>query len=178
MSSSSSQEPRSSTRGRPIVDRGGCCDPQRQTDSATALPELVRPRPLPSAHLPQTHLGGELGDILRSAADAGQRVRPVGAGHSFTPVAAGDDVMISLDHLSGIIAVDEESGRVRFHAGTRLRDIRLCSRPSGWPWPIRATSIRRRSPGRSRRAPTGPGSGSPGSREPSPVSRSWLLTAP
>ena len=74
---------------------------------------------------------GELGDILRSAADAGQRVRPVGAGHSFTPVAAGDDVMISLDHLSGIIAVDEESGRVRFHAGTRLRDIPALLAPFG-----------------------------------------------
>ncbi|MGO2615191.1 MAG: FAD-binding protein, partial [Brevibacterium aurantiacum] len=74
---------------------------------------------------------GELGEILRSAADVSQRVRPVGAGHSFTPVAAGDDVMISLDHLSGIIAVDEESGRVRFHAGTRLRDIPALLAPFG-----------------------------------------------
>ncbi|WP_092105585.1 MULTISPECIES: D-arabinono-1,4-lactone oxidase [Brevibacterium] len=66
---------------------------------------------------------GELGEVLRSAANAGQRVRAVGAGHSFTPIAAGEEVMINLDHLSGIITVDEASGRVRFHAGTRLRDI-------------------------------------------------------
>ena len=66
---------------------------------------------------------GELGDVLQAAATSGQRVRAVGAGHSFTPIAAGDDVMISLDHFSGIIAVDEERQRVRFHAGTRLRDI-------------------------------------------------------
>ena len=74
---------------------------------------------------------GALAEVLTSAADAGHRVRPVGAGHSFTPVAAGDDVMINLDHLSGIITVDEASGRVRFHAGTRLRDIPALLAPFG-----------------------------------------------
>ncbi|XBV88980.1 D-arabinono-1,4-lactone oxidase [Brevibacterium sp. CBA3109] len=74
---------------------------------------------------------GELGEVLQSAARAGQRVRPVGAGHSFTPVAAGDDVMINLDHMSGIITVDEVSRRVRFHAGTRLRDIPALLAPFG-----------------------------------------------
>nr|WP_180957462.1 D-arabinono-1,4-lactone oxidase [Brevibacterium antiquum] len=74
---------------------------------------------------------GELGEVLQSAAKAGQRVRPVGAGHSFTPVAAGDDVMINLDHMSGIITVDEVSRRVRFHAGTRLRDIPALLAPFG-----------------------------------------------
>lgn len=74
---------------------------------------------------------GELGEVLRSVANAGQRVRAVGAGHSFTPIAAGDDVMINLDHLSGIITVDEATGRVRFHAGTRLRDIPALLAPFG-----------------------------------------------
>lgn len=74
---------------------------------------------------------GELGEILTSAANAGQRVRAVGAGHSFNPVAAGDEVMINLDHLSGIITVDEPSQRVRFHAGTRLRDIPALLAPFG-----------------------------------------------
>nr|WP_257930127.1 MULTISPECIES: D-arabinono-1,4-lactone oxidase [unclassified Brevibacterium] len=74
---------------------------------------------------------GELSEVLTSAAEAGQRVRPVGAGHSFTPVAAGDEVMVNLDHLSGIISVDEASQRVRFHAGTRLRDIPALLAPFG-----------------------------------------------
>nr|GKH16718.1 hypothetical protein CE91St29_10310 [Corynebacterium striatum] len=39
-------------------------------------------------------------------------VRTVGAGHSFTPVAAGDDVMMNLDHLSGIVNVDRQLKRV------------------------------------------------------------------
>ena len=74
---------------------------------------------------------GELREVLQTAATEGQRVRAVGAGHSFTPVAAGDEVMISLDHLSGIITVDEASRRVRFHAGTRLRDIPELLAPFG-----------------------------------------------
>lgn len=74
---------------------------------------------------------GELSDVVQAAANAGQRLRTVGAGHSFTPVAAGDDVMVNLDHLSGIIAVDEANQRVRFHAGTRLRDIPALLAPFG-----------------------------------------------
>lgn len=65
----------------------------------------------------------ELADTVTTAAADGRRIRVVGAGHSFTPVAAGDDVMISLDDLTGIVVVDAERRRVRFHAGTRLRDI-------------------------------------------------------
>lgn len=73
----------------------------------------------------------ELSTLIAGAASAGDRVRVVGAGHSFTPVAAGEDVMISLDGLSGIVAVDEATGRVRFHAGTRLRDIPALLSPYG-----------------------------------------------
>lgn len=74
---------------------------------------------------------GELSTLVAAAAEDGQRIRVVGAGHSFTPVAAGDDVMISLDELSGIVSADPASGRVRFHAGTRLRDIPALLAPFG-----------------------------------------------
>ena len=73
----------------------------------------------------------ELSEIVTAAAAAGDRLRVVGAGHSFTPVAAGDDVMVSLDGLSGIVAVDEARKRVRFAAGTRLRDIPGLLEPFG-----------------------------------------------
>ncbi|WP_278189860.1 D-arabinono-1,4-lactone oxidase [Brevibacterium sp. ZH18] len=73
----------------------------------------------------------ELSGIVQTAANDGQRVRVVGAGHSFTPVAAGDDMMINLDRLSGLISADEATGRVRFHAGTRLRDIPSLLAPYG-----------------------------------------------
>jgi FAD-linked oxidoreductase len=73
----------------------------------------------------------ELSSVVARASADGDRLRVVGAGHSFTPVAAGDDVMINLDHMSGIVAVDEARARVRFHAGTRLRDIPALLEPFG-----------------------------------------------
>ena len=60
---------------------------------------------------------------MRRATADGLRVRVVGAGHSFTPIARTDDVLVSLDGLTGIEAVDDTSGRVRVRAGTRLFDL-------------------------------------------------------
>ena len=57
------------------------------------------------------------------------RLRVLGAGHSFTPVAATDGTLINLDHLSGLIAVD--GMRARFRAGTRLRDVPALLAPYG-----------------------------------------------
>lgn len=61
----------------------------------------------------------------------GEGVRTVGAGHSFSPVAAGTQSMLNLDHLSGLVRVDQETKRVRFLAGTRLRDIPGLLAPHG-----------------------------------------------
>ncbi|HIZ99380.1 MAG TPA: FAD-binding protein [Candidatus Janibacter merdipullorum] len=63
----------------------------------------------------------ELAGQVRSAADEGRRLRPVGSGHSFTAIARAEDLRLSLEHLSGIVAADRESGRVRVLAGTPLR---------------------------------------------------------
>ena len=72
----------------------------------------------------------EVQHIIRTL-PAGQRVRAVGGGHSFTPVAAGAGAMISLDKLAGIINVDRETKRVRFLAGTRLYRIPEYLQPFG-----------------------------------------------
>ena len=61
--------------------------------------------------------------VLRSAADRGLRVRPVGAGHSFTAAAVTDGVLLRLDHLSGVTGIDHATGRVRVLAGTRLHEL-------------------------------------------------------
>ena len=61
--------------------------------------------------------------VVRSAADRGLRVRPVGAGHSFTAAAVTDGVLLRLDHLSGVTSVDAATGRVRVLAGTRLHQL-------------------------------------------------------
>ena len=63
----------------------------------------------------------ELVDMVHSSAAAGRRIRPVGSGHSFTPIAQAGDTRLSLRHLSGIVAADQATGRVRVLAGTPLR---------------------------------------------------------
>lgn len=58
--------------------------------------------------------------ILADARAAGHSVRAVGSGHSFSPLCATDGMQISLDAMTGLTAVDADSGRVRVRAGTRL----------------------------------------------------------
>ncbi|GAA2157562.1 D-arabinono-1,4-lactone oxidase [Pedococcus bigeumensis] len=57
--------------------------------------------------------------ILR-AGTRGIPVKVVGAGHSFTAIAATDGLQLRLDQLTGITGVDRERGRVRVLAGTPL----------------------------------------------------------
>lgn len=65
----------------------------------------------------------ELADVVGAAAQAGLRVKPIGAGHSFSPIAATDGVQLDLSALSGLSAVDREGGRVRVLAGTPLHQL-------------------------------------------------------
>jgi FAD/FMN-containing dehydrogenase len=68
------------------------------------------------------------------AAREGRRVRVVGAGHSFSEIAAPEDVALTLDGLSGIVARGE--GWVRVRAGTRLRNLNAALSRSGEALPI------------------------------------------
>ena len=61
-----------------------------------------------------------LAGVLAAAARDGKPVRMVGAGHSFSPLVACDGVIVSLDKLQGILAVDTTTRIARVHAGTRL----------------------------------------------------------
>ncbi|MFI5959995.1 D-arabinono-1,4-lactone oxidase [Cryptosporangium sp. NPDC051539] len=80
---------------------------QRWTPAAVATPASV----------------DDLAATVLDAADRGLRVKPIGAGHSFTSIAATDGVQISLDALSGVVSADAASGLVTLRGGTRLRDI-------------------------------------------------------
>jgi L-gulonolactone oxidase len=73
----------------------------------------------------------ELAAVIRQAAAAGQRVKPIGAGHSFTAIAVTDGVQVRLDNLSGLIAADPASGLVTLYAGTRLHQIPALLAPHG-----------------------------------------------
>ncbi len=50
-------------------------------------------------------------------------VRPVGAGHSFSPLVPTEGTLVSLGRLSGIVDHDADSLQATLWAGTRLGDI-------------------------------------------------------
>jgi FAD/FMN-containing dehydrogenase len=76
-------------------------------------------------------------EIARCVADAGasgQRLHVVGAGHSWSPIAAPDGIAVTLDRFTGIVQRNEGSVTVR--AGTRLRDLNRLLAQSGEALPI------------------------------------------
>lgn len=64
----------------------------------------------------------ELVTFVKKCAAQHITIRVVGAGHSFTPLVATSEALVSLDHLSGIDHIDEAEKLVTLWAGTRLRD--------------------------------------------------------
>lgn len=58
-----------------------------------------------------------------AAASQGLGVKAVGAGHSFTGIAAAPGVLLELDDLQGLVSADAAIGRVTLLAGTRLHRI-------------------------------------------------------
>lgn len=73
----------------------------------------------------------EIGRIVRDAASSKSTVRPLGAGHSFTPVAVTDGHRVQLDKMTGFVGRDDDAGTVTLRAGTRLRDVPGILRPQG-----------------------------------------------
>lgn len=73
----------------------------------------------------------EVVDAVVSASESGTRVKCVGAGHSFTPAAATDGVLVTLDDLTGIESIVPTRGsdgrvdgaEVTVWAGTRLHKL-------------------------------------------------------
>jgi len=78
--------------------------------------QTARPRRVASPRSAQ-----EVADqVLRAGAD-GLTVRMAGTGHSFTPVAATDGLLLRPGGLTGIRSVDEAAGLVTAEAGCPLR---------------------------------------------------------
>ncbi|MFI1470956.1 D-arabinono-1,4-lactone oxidase [Streptomyces wuyuanensis] len=66
---------------------------------------------------------GELAEAVRGAAEDGLRVKTVGAGHSFTAIAATDGLLIRPDLLTGIREIDRTAMTVTVEAGTPLKRL-------------------------------------------------------
>lgn len=80
----------------------------------------VESRPVRIAHPAST---AEVVAVVREATAAGLPVKAVGAGHSFTPIAATDGILLRLDRMATILAADTETGRVRVQAGISLHEL-------------------------------------------------------
>ena len=65
----------------------------------------------------------EVARIVRQAHEAGQRVKVIGAGHSFTATAMTDGVMLRLDKMTKTLNVDREAEQVHVQAGATLHDF-------------------------------------------------------
>jgi len=59
----------------------------------------------------------EVREAIRRARAAGQRVKVVGSGHSFTDIACTDGRMLTLDALNRVVAVDEATRPSRSRRG-------------------------------------------------------------
>ena len=65
----------------------------------------------------------EAAQMVKQAASAGERVKVVGSGHSFTPAAVTDGRLLRINKLSGVYSVDRSAGTVTVGAGTTLNDL-------------------------------------------------------
>jgi L-gulonolactone oxidase len=65
----------------------------------------------------------EVSNAVADAAERGARIKPVGAGHSFTSIAATDGIQLRLDSLAGIRHADTQTGLVTVLSGTRLHAL-------------------------------------------------------
>ena len=65
----------------------------------------------------------EILNIVKQCNLTGKNLRVIGAGHSFTPLAVTNGILLSLHHLSGIKEIDHENKRVTVWAGTTLIEL-------------------------------------------------------
>ncbi|MDP3951165.1 D-arabinono-1,4-lactone oxidase [Microbacterium sp.] len=68
---------------------------------------------------------------VQAAIAHGLQIKAVGAGHSFTGIAAAPGVLLELDDMQGLVSVDTDRARVTLLAGTRLHRIPRLLAPYG-----------------------------------------------
>lgn len=65
----------------------------------------------------------EIAATIRAAAQRGERVRPVGSGHSFSAIAAPQDVQLRFDRYAQLVSLDTTTGLVTVQAGMPLHRL-------------------------------------------------------
>lgn len=66
---------------------------------------------------------GELAEVVGRAGEAGRQITTIGSGHSFTPTALSDDLLLDVSRIAGVIAVDRDSGLIEVGGGTVLAEL-------------------------------------------------------
>ncbi|PJJ62195.1 D-arabinono-1,4-lactone oxidase [Compostimonas suwonensis] len=74
---------------------------------------------------------GAVQRAVQAAVRTGERVKAVGAGHSFSGIAVPAGILLELTELSGLVGVDAARSRATLAAGTRLRDVPALLAPHG-----------------------------------------------
>ena len=64
----------------------------------------------------------ELVEIVLKAAQEGRTIRVMGEGHSFSPLLETEVYIVSLRHLSGLVALDKEASTATAWAGMSIKD--------------------------------------------------------
>ena len=64
-----------------------------------------------------------IAELVKAGHDRGGRVKAVGSGHSFTSIAAADDVLVRLDRYRPEPGVNTDTGEVTVGAGTPLHEL-------------------------------------------------------
>ncbi|WP_372965775.1 D-arabinono-1,4-lactone oxidase [Marinobacter sp.] len=65
----------------------------------------------------------ELQEIVANPGHKNSRLRPVGSGHSFSPLVPTNDILVSLARLNGILSHDDSRCRARIATGTLLGQL-------------------------------------------------------
>jgi FAD-linked oxidoreductase len=91
-----------------------------------ARTQRCRPRAI---HQPDSE--AEVADLLGRASAAGETVRAVGAGHSWTDVACTDGHLVSLDRLARVLDIDVQQRRVTVEAGIRIHRLNDALKAAG-----------------------------------------------
>jgi FAD/FMN-containing dehydrogenase len=70
-------------------------------------------------------------DLVRRAREEGKHVRVAGSGHSFTPLLETDGVLVSTEHLHGVVGVDHDRMEATIQAGTEIGELGPTLREDG-----------------------------------------------
>ncbi len=77
----------------------------------------------------------EVQRVVREAQSAGRRVRVLGSGHSPSDIAMSDDVLVSLERMNSVVAIDPKARTATVQGGTTLAQLDDALRPTGWTIP-------------------------------------------